>query len=63
MRNLVEQELQTVINGVFQICLEEGIEDVKTIWELVCDETDTDYDDLDGIVGEIFENECEQWDL
>lgn len=63
MKNLTEHELQTVINGVFQYCLEEGIDDVNTIWEVVCDETDTDYDDSDGIVVEIFENECEKWDL
>lgn len=63
MENLERSEIYTTINGIIQYCFEKGIEDEETIWEVVCDETDTDYEDYEGDVGVIFDELFKEWNL
>jgi hypothetical protein len=64
MEKLNENELKTMISGIIHYCIEdEFIDDEDTIWEIVCDETETDYDDYDGKIGMVFEEIIKEWDL
>ena len=64
MKNLDENELRTIISGIIQYCIEEEfIEDEGTIWDVVCEETDTDYDDSDGGIGVIFDELIKEYNL
>jgi len=58
-------EIKTMVSGIIQYCIEEYGEfiDVDTIWECVCDETDTDYNDYDCEVGIAFENLITEFNL
>lgn len=64
MTNLEKNELNKILCGIIQYCIEEnGIQDVDTIWEVVCDETDNDYEDYDSEIGIVFDNLIQEFDL
>jgi hypothetical protein len=64
MENLEKGEMQTMLCGIIQYFIEEYDEqDVDTIWEYVCDETDNDYDDYDSEIGVMFDSLIKQFNL
>jgi hypothetical protein len=64
MENLEKSEMQTMLCGIIQYCIEEyDEEDVDTIWEFVCDETDNDYDDYDSEIGVAFDSLIKEFNL
>jgi len=64
MKNSKKGEMETMLCGMIQYCIEEyGEQDVDTIWEFVCDETDNDYDDYDSEIGVAFDSLIQQFNL
>ena len=64
MKNLENNEIKTMVSSIIQYCIEEyGEQDVDTIWEVVCDESDNDYDNYDSEIGIAFESLIEQFNL
>ena len=59
-----KEQLYSIVSGIIQYCIEkEFIENVDTIWEIVCDETDTDYNNYDGEIGMIFDEIISDYNL
>jgi hypothetical protein len=64
MTNLEKNEMNTMLCGIIQYCIEEyDIQDVDTIWEVVCDETDNDYEDYNSEIGNVFDSLIQEFDL